>query len=361
MDETSKLKTRWFGLNRSDVSRHFRTTKRLQELELAELEREIERLTAGNEALRRQVDALPPVTPPPVEPTAESTTEQPAPATAAEAELAAAAELEAALEAPAVEDANEQLPERAEPEETAASSGPEALPEPTVEADAEDAAETAVPGPRASNVVEFRRRAAEEPAQQPDVQPSAQQRQPEPQQPPKPEHAAPEPPARKLAPAVNLGFWGSANAVMEQVWSDAPPPAVGFEEIAAASTPAAYVQPAAEQPKRIERKEELKQPPTPKAAPEPQAPAQAPAPATRPAAAAQGSSEAPSAAISEEIRSLRSKYIVGKWAGEDLFDAAGKRIIAKGAVITEDVVEAADRSGKLAELIVNMVIPGLGD
>ncbi|HZG58487.1 hypothetical protein, partial [Paenibacillus sp.] len=71
--------------------------------------------------------------------------------------------------------------------------------------------------------------------------------------------------------------------------------------------------------------------------------------------------ESPSPAITEEIRSLRVKYIVGKWAGEDLFDAAGKRIIAKGAVITEETVDAAERAGKLAELIVNMIIPGLGD
>lgn len=65
--------------------------------------------------------------------------------------------------------------------------------------------------------------------------------------------------------------------------------------------------------------------------------------------------------ISDEIGHLRSKYITGKVAGKDLIDHRGREIIRKDRVITEDVIEAADREGKLAELIVNMKIPDFGD
>lgn len=68
-----------------------------------------------------------------------------------------------------------------------------------------------------------------------------------------------------------------------------------------------------------------------------------------------------SPAISEEIRSLRKRYIVGKLAGADLFDRHGGLIVATHQTITEEMIERADREGKLAELIVNMVIPGLGE
>jgi hypothetical protein len=68
-----------------------------------------------------------------------------------------------------------------------------------------------------------------------------------------------------------------------------------------------------------------------------------------------------SPAITEEIRVIRQKYIVGKIAGEDVYDSAGKLIIAKQFVITGEVVDKVDAEGKLAELIVNMIIPGLGE
>lgn len=68
-----------------------------------------------------------------------------------------------------------------------------------------------------------------------------------------------------------------------------------------------------------------------------------------------------SQAISEEIRQLRYKYIVGKIAGDDLYDRRGGLIIARNAVITADAVNKADREGKLADLIVSMIIPGLGE
>jgi hypothetical protein len=68
-----------------------------------------------------------------------------------------------------------------------------------------------------------------------------------------------------------------------------------------------------------------------------------------------------SPAITEEIRMIRQKYIVGKIAGEDVYDSTGKLIIAKQSMITGEVVDKADVEGKLAELIVNMIIPGLGE
>jgi len=77
---------------------------------------------------------------------------------------------------------------------------------------------------------------------------------------------------------------------------------------------------------------------------------------TSPGAHASGSS-----AVTEEIVHLRRRYIVGKIAGEDLYDRSGRLIIAKGQPITESVMENADSAGKLAELIVNMMIKGLGD
>lgn len=58
----------------------------------------------------------------------------------------------------------------------------------------------------------------------------------------------------------------------------------------------------------------------------------------------------------EQIDSIKSQYIVGKVAGSDLFDNQGTLIIANSSLITREVVEKANRAGKLAELIVNMKI-----
>ncbi len=68
-----------------------------------------------------------------------------------------------------------------------------------------------------------------------------------------------------------------------------------------------------------------------------------------------------SPAITNQVHLLKKKYIVGKLAGSDLKDSGGKMIISKNEVITEQVMNQAEEEGKLAELIVNMVIPGLGD
>ncbi|MCY9695059.1 hypothetical protein [Paenibacillus alginolyticus] len=65
--------------------------------------------------------------------------------------------------------------------------------------------------------------------------------------------------------------------------------------------------------------------------------------------------------LDEEIMAIRSRYIVGKTAGEDLIAPNGQRLISRGEMITSEVVALADRHGKLPELIVNMTITGVGD
>jgi hypothetical protein len=66
-------------------------------------------------------------------------------------------------------------------------------------------------------------------------------------------------------------------------------------------------------------------------------------------------------AVSIESRIQRNQmsYVVGKIAGRDLMGAGGQTIIAKGQEITQEVVERARTEGKIAELIVYMLIPGL--
>ncbi|WP_373230234.1 hypothetical protein [Cohnella sp.] len=64
--------------------------------------------------------------------------------------------------------------------------------------------------------------------------------------------------------------------------------------------------------------------------------------------------------LSDEIHSIQNRYIVGKAAGDNLYAADGRLIIAKGQRITNEVVQAAEREGKLPDLIVHMVIPGFG-
>lgn len=68
-----------------------------------------------------------------------------------------------------------------------------------------------------------------------------------------------------------------------------------------------------------------------------------------------------SPAIAEEAYSLRIKYIVGKIAGTDLKDNSGNIIIRRNSLITEEVMNWATKEGKLAELIVNMNVLGLGE
>ncbi|WP_123039448.1 hypothetical protein [Cohnella candidum] len=68
-----------------------------------------------------------------------------------------------------------------------------------------------------------------------------------------------------------------------------------------------------------------------------------------------------SAALAEDIRQIKYKYIVGKIAGQDLSGHDGRILVRKNEVISEEHIELADREGKLADLIVSMRIPGLGE
>lgn len=63
--------------------------------------------------------------------------------------------------------------------------------------------------------------------------------------------------------------------------------------------------------------------------------------------------------VSEEIKRIRTKYILGKVAGEDVFDGQGSVIITKGVPITQEVISRAEEAGKLSELIIHMILPGM--
>lgn len=63
----------------------------------------------------------------------------------------------------------------------------------------------------------------------------------------------------------------------------------------------------------------------------------------------------------EQIDAIKTQYIVGKVAGEDLYDINGQIIVSKNSLITRQVVETANFAGKLAELIVNMKLDGAGE
>lgn len=66
-----------------------------------------------------------------------------------------------------------------------------------------------------------------------------------------------------------------------------------------------------------------------------------------------------SPAVSAQIRNIRQKYIVGKIAGEDILDSNGQKIVGKKELITDEIVAAVEKEGKLPELIVNMILPGM--
>lgn len=63
--------------------------------------------------------------------------------------------------------------------------------------------------------------------------------------------------------------------------------------------------------------------------------------------------------VALRLQQTHLRYVVGNLAGRDLFDERGGLIIAKGELITEGAVEQARGSGKLPELIVHMVLPGM--
>lgn len=64
------------------------------------------------------------------------------------------------------------------------------------------------------------------------------------------------------------------------------------------------------------------------------------------------------AGVRQEISAVRSKYVLGKLVGEDITDNSGQVIIRKDDPITVEVMELAQKEGKLADLIIHMVIPG---
>ena len=56
----------------------------------------------------------------------------------------------------------------------------------------------------------------------------------------------------------------------------------------------------------------------------------------------------------ESVTGLKNLYIIGKVAGEDLFDNSGKLIVAKNEVITEEIIDKAEKVGNLIELVLEM-------
>jgi hypothetical protein len=64
-----------------------------------------------------------------------------------------------------------------------------------------------------------------------------------------------------------------------------------------------------------------------------------------------------SKAVSGEIENLRYKYLVGKIAGEDIYNNKNNIIIPKNTKITTDIITIAEKEGKLSELIINMIFP----
>jgi len=70
-------------------------------------------------------------------------------------------------------------------------------------------------------------------------------------------------------------------------------------------------------------------------------------------------SNLPNEEIKRKIADTRYKYIIGKLAGDQLLNDQGEVIIEKYEEITITHIEAVQREGKLPELIMNMVIPGM--
>jgi cell division septum initiation protein DivIVA len=65
--------------------------------------------------------------------------------------------------------------------------------------------------------------------------------------------------------------------------------------------------------------------------------------------------------VKQELDQIKKRYIVGKLSGLDLYGQKGQLIVGNNEVITNDMIELARQEGVLAELIVHMKIPGLGD
>ncbi|NLI92053.1 MAG: hypothetical protein GX434_07525 [Peptococcaceae bacterium] len=63
--------------------------------------------------------------------------------------------------------------------------------------------------------------------------------------------------------------------------------------------------------------------------------------------------------LKTKIDNARYKYMIDKLAGEQLLDNSGEIILEKNERITLEHIEKAQREGKLSELIINMIIPGM--
>ncbi|MCB2295194.1 hypothetical protein LGK95_17050 [Clostridium algoriphilum] len=61
--------------------------------------------------------------------------------------------------------------------------------------------------------------------------------------------------------------------------------------------------------------------------------------------------------LENRIENIRFKYLVGKIVGADLMDSKGIVIASKNSLITEKLINIADKQGKLSELILNMIFP----
>lgn len=80
-----------------------------------------------------------------------------------------------------------------------------------------------------------------------------------------------------------------------------------------------------------------------------------------PAASVKNSSPIESPALTTEIVAIRNRYIVGKLAGEALYGQDGRMIIGKNQKITSQVVQEADKEGKLPDLIIHMIVPAMSE
>lgn len=154
--------------------------------------------------------------------------------------------------------------------------------------------------------------------------------------------------------AASSAFWGDVSFYMADDNRRADGPAAALPEDPAFSPPAAHEKMPAGYPRKRAEAEVAASAaePSPRTAkPKPSNGSPAPADESGPGAG--------SPALAEEIRSIQYRYIAGKAAGENLYGEDGALIIAKGEIITADTIKRAERAGKMPDLIVQMVIPGL--
>jgi len=63
----------------------------------------------------------------------------------------------------------------------------------------------------------------------------------------------------------------------------------------------------------------------------------------------------------DEVEQMKIRYIEGHRAGRDLLDNNGHIILYKNDIISREMIEKANQTGKLVELIVHMVLDDLGE